>query len=73
MSRRLSIRDDHIRATLYLDQYLQNIKNMQDLRWRIFNSAEGAADINVEGKKYVVRYIRPLGEAEKASIHWWQL
>jgi hypothetical protein len=31
MSQRSSICDDCIRVTLYLNQYLQNIKNMQDL------------------------------------------
>jgi hypothetical protein len=32
MSRKSSIRDNRIRATLHLSQYLQNIKDMQDLR-----------------------------------------
>jgi hypothetical protein len=39
------------------------------IQCRIFNSAEGAADINVEGMKIWVQYVRPLGEAEKAGIH----
>jgi hypothetical protein len=32
------------------DEYQNQV--VAQAHWRIFNSAEGAADINVEGKKY---------------------